>query len=78
MAAFDLKTHIINKKGQVVAEHHYIMKCTQGVRTFERPPKSGNWFHEDGSPVEKESLITEVPKVEAKLDGANIKPKVSA
>lgn len=48
---FDFKTHIRNNKGKVVQENHYNMKIAEGVRTFERPVKSGLWYYENGTPT---------------------------
>lgn len=62
--SFDLKTHIVNKRGQLVATQHYRLKIENGVRKFERPPGSGDWFFENGQPVQGEAKV-EAP-VEAK------------
>jgi hypothetical protein len=57
--SFDLKTHIRNKKGQVSSVNPYKLVIENGVKKFERPPNSGNWFNEDGS-VDK--VAKAVPK----------------
>lgn len=50
---FDFKTHTRNNKGKIVAENHYNMKVSEGVRIFERPIKSGLWYFEDGTPTKE-------------------------
>ncbi len=50
--SFDLTTHKRNAKGQISQENHYIRKVSQGSVMYERPPKSGLWFYEDGTPVQ--------------------------
>ena len=50
-----------NKKGQVVARMPYRLYVENGVRKFERPPGSGNFFWENG-----EAIST--PKAEIKAE----------
>lgn len=60
--SFDLTTHKRNGKGQIAQENHYIRKVSQGTVMYERPPKSGVWFYEDGS------LVHPAKSTEAKAD----------
>lgn len=65
---FDLKVHHYDPAtGRLTHENHYIRKVTDGVVTYERPPKSGNWFYENGEPVNPEPKAVEV-KAEAKVE----------
>lgn len=47
--SFDHVTHRRNKEGKVSSENHYVRKVTPDGVLYERPPKSGNWYHEDGT-----------------------------
>ena len=72
---FDLKTQRINKKGQVVAKQPYRLFIDGGIKKFERPPGSGNFFNEDGTEIAKKKV--DAPKVEAKIEEKQI-PQVQA
>lgn len=74
---FDLKTHKMNKKGQVIRTQPYRLYIDKGVRKFERPPGSGQFFAEDGSPIastkKEESVKVEV-KAEVKAETKKASP----
>jgi hypothetical protein len=48
---FDLRTKITNSKQQVLADQPYTLFVDNGIKMFERPPQSGQFFYEDGSTV---------------------------
>lgn len=56
---FDLDTHKRNNKGQIIHVQEYRMTIDGGVKKFERPVGSGQWYFENGD------LVTQ-PKVEEK------------
>ena len=58
---FDLNVHVRNAKGQIVDENHYRLTIKNGIKEFERPPGSGNFYDEGGT------LMRQVkPKVDPK------------
>lgn len=46
---FDLRTHIRDKKGRLVATNTYRCHIVNGSKFFERPVGSGNLWFEDGT-----------------------------
>lgn len=64
--AFDLVVNKRDKHGKVITQNDYILKVENGVKQFERPPKSGQWFYEDGSPVKKDVEVKKEEKMMSK------------
>lgn len=63
---FDLMTHRRDKNGRLVSENHYVLHVRNGQRIFERPPKSGICYYEDGRPVAEPAAEVIAAKVEGK------------
>lgn len=63
---FDLNVHVRDGKGNIVKENHYRLTIKDGVKEFERPPGSGQFFDEAGN---KTRYVK--PKVNAKDIAAN-------
>jgi hypothetical protein len=76
---FDLQVHIRNAKGQIVREQPYRMRVQDGNKTFERPVGSGQWYFENGKPVnEAKAEVVSTQAAEEKLDAAIAKAQVEA
>ena len=51
MSKFDLVTHTRNEKGRITNETPYRLVIESGEKKFERPVGSGQWFSENGKPL---------------------------
>lgn len=53
---FDYRVQIKDPKtGKIVKYQPYKMVIENGLTKLERPIGSGNWFHPNGEPIEKET-----------------------
>lgn len=75
--AFDLRTQRVNSKGQITQKNPYVLVIENGIKKFERPKGSGQWFSENGDPIrmEKETQAVRVvqPEKEKKTEMADLK-----
>lgn len=60
---FDLKVHARDGKGHIKSANHYRLEIKNGIKRFERPPGSGNFFAENGEPIEIKGKKIEVKPV---------------
>lgn len=68
----NLVTHQRNKKGQIENETPYRLVVDRGVRKFEVPAGSGEWFFESGEQIPQK----EFPSVAKKLVKVNEKKEI--
>lgn len=82
---FDKVTHKRDSKGNINSENHYILKITNGVQSFERPPKSGIYYSANGKLLNPSGAIdtmssdllpdTQQSKVAVQVNSATVRSK---
>lgn len=69
--SFDLIVHRRDKKGKIIHSSEYRREVKGNEVRYERPVGSGQWFYENGEPVEKRKAAVAQPKApEAEIAAA--------
>lgn len=68
---FDLKTHIRDGKGNIKEAKPYRLTITNGVKEFERPPGSGNFYTEGGDLIRSPKETVEGGPKQSKSEFTN-------
>lgn len=81
--SFDLKTHIRDKKGQIIGFNHYTLHINEGIQMFERPPGSGNMYDATGKLVKegeakKQEQVSSGPESDAQAEIQALKAELEA